>query len=144
MTQENKKHREFWLRGEKIYNDVSEFTVFAIPVIHVIEYQALQGLQDKIKELEAQCKFNEQVGINRGLTIERLENQIRNNGATFKVVYDKIQSLEKQKDIMRKALEIISKRPDLPNPDKDSDWKNCMKWSSHEARQALKEVEALK
>lgn len=27
--------------------------------------------------------------------------------------------------------------PDLPNPDRDADWKNCMKWSSHEAQEAL-------
>lgn len=40
-------------------------------------------------------------------------------------------------DILLEALEIIAKRPDLPNPERDADWKNCMKWSSHEAREAL-------
>jgi hypothetical protein len=38
---------------------------------------------------------------------------------------------------LREALEKIAKRPDLPNPEKDADWKNCMKNSSYEARKAL-------
>lgn len=38
------------------------------------------------------------------------------------------------------ALEIISKRPDLPNPERDADWKNCMKWSAQEAAEALTEI----
>lgn len=38
------------------------------------------------------------------------------------------------------ALEKIAKRPDLPNPDRDADWKNCQKWSSHEAKEALEKI----
>lgn len=40
-----------------------------------------------------------------------------------------------------KALRIIAKRPDLPNPERDADWKNCMKWSAHEAQKALEAYE---
>lgn len=40
-------------------------------------------------------------------------------------------------DGLVEALEKIAKRPDLPNPERDADWKNCMKWSAHEAQQAL-------
>ena len=40
-------------------------------------------------------------------------------------------------DSLHGALEGIAKRPDLPNSDRDADWKNCQKWSSHEAKQAL-------
>ena len=36
-----------------------------------------------------------------------------------------------------KLLENISKRPNLPNPDRNADWKTCQKWSSHEATEAL-------
>jgi hypothetical protein len=35
------------------------------------------------------------------------------------------------------ALDKIANRPDLPNPECDADWKNCMKNSSYEARAAL-------
>ena len=35
------------------------------------------------------------------------------------------------------ALEKIAKRPNLPNPERDADWKSCMKWSAHEAQEAL-------
>lgn len=38
---------------------------------------------------------------------------------------------------IRKLLERIANRPDLPNPDCDADWKNCQKWSQHDAREAL-------
>jgi hypothetical protein len=38
------------------------------------------------------------------------------------------------------ALTNIRKRPDLPNPDKDADWKNCMKWSAHDAKEALEKM----
>jgi hypothetical protein len=38
---------------------------------------------------------------------------------------------------VRHALELISKRPNLPNPDRDADWKNCQKNSSFEAKEAL-------
>lgn len=40
-------------------------------------------------------------------------------------------------EVMKAALQNIEKRPDLPNPDRDADWKNCQKWSSYEATQAL-------
>lgn len=40
-------------------------------------------------------------------------------------------------EMLVKALEKIAKRPDLPNPERDADWKNCMKWSAYEAQQAL-------
>lgn len=40
-------------------------------------------------------------------------------------------------DGLVEALEKIAKRPDLPNPERDADWKNCMKWSAYEAQQAL-------
>lgn len=46
-------------------------------------------------------------------------------------------------EIQAEALEKIEKRPDLPNPDKDADWKNCMKWSAHDAREAQSKVNAL-
>lgn len=49
--------------------------------------------------------------------------------------------LLKRYTIMREALEVIARRPDLPNPERDADWKNCMKFSSHEAREALAIVE---
>lgn len=39
--------------------------------------------------------------------------------------------------MQREALEKIAKMPDLPNPDRDADWKNCMKWASHYATEAL-------
>lgn len=38
---------------------------------------------------------------------------------------------------LREILERIAKRPDLPNPERDADWKNCQKWSQHDAREAL-------
>lgn len=43
-------------------------------------------------------------------------------------------------DAAMQVLENISKRPDLPNPNRDADWKSCMKWSSHEAREALQKI----
>ena len=47
----------------------------------------------------------------------------------------------RQRDRYREALERIAKRPDLPNPERDADWKNCMKLSAAEARAALKETD---
>lgn len=41
------------------------------------------------------------------------------------------------------ALEVIERRPDLPNPEKDADWKNCMKWSSKGARACLDKISKL-
>lgn len=38
---------------------------------------------------------------------------------------------------IREILEKIAKRPDLPNPDRDADWKNCQKWSAHDAQECL-------
>lgn len=38
---------------------------------------------------------------------------------------------------VRDALQMIADRPHLPNPERDADWKNCMKNSSYEARQQL-------
>jgi hypothetical protein len=38
---------------------------------------------------------------------------------------------------MARALEQIAKRPDLPNPERDADWKNCQLWSQHDAKKAL-------
>jgi len=43
---------------------------------------------------------------------------------------------------MAEALRNIAKRPDLPNPERDADWKACQKFSSHEAREALAAYEA--
>lgn len=40
-------------------------------------------------------------------------------------------------ETVRLVLERIAKCPDLPNPDRDADWKNCQKWSSCYANQAL-------
>lgn len=40
------------------------------------------------------------------------------------------------------VLKNISNRPSLPNPEKDADWKNCMKWSSAEAKEARAEIES--
>jgi hypothetical protein len=42
----------------------------------------------------------------------------------------------------REALERIAKRPDLPNPERDADWKACMKLSAQEARAALTSIGA--
>ena len=39
--------------------------------------------------------------------------------------------------VLEDALRKIAKMPDLPNPERDADWKNCMKWASHYAREAL-------
>ena len=47
------------------------------------------------------------------------------------------------KDKIKQALENIANRPNLPNPERDADWKNCMKWSSHEAQEALTALDAL-
>lgn len=57
----------------------------------------------------------------------------------FKVVPSELldeanRKIEKYEETLKK----IAKRPDLPNPERDADWKNCMKWASHEAREALK------
>lgn len=38
---------------------------------------------------------------------------------------------------VREKLGAIAKRPDLPNPDRDADWKSCQKWSSAEAKDCL-------
>ncbi len=46
-----------------------------------------------------------------------------------------------QLEIAKDALEKIAKRPDLPNPDRDADWKNCMKASSFEAAEALAHID---
>lgn len=40
-------------------------------------------------------------------------------------------------DKVREILERIAQRPDLPNNDRDADWKNCQKWSQADAREAL-------
>lgn len=45
---------------------------------------------------------------------------------------------------MARALEEIVKRPNLPNPERDCDWKNCMLWRSYEAREALSAYEKFK
>lgn len=47
-----------------------------------------------------------------------------------------LQRAEKAEGLVR-ALEKIAARPELQNPERDADWKNCMKWSSHEAKEAL-------
>lgn len=41
------------------------------------------------------------------------------------------------------CLNLIAKRPDLPSPDRDADWKNCMKHSSYEAQVALADINKL-
>jgi hypothetical protein len=41
-----------------------------------------------------------------------------------------------------RVLEVISRRPNLPNPERDADWKNCMKCSSHECRELIAELKA--
>ena len=46
----------------------------------------------------------------------------------------------KYRPVIEKLVEIferIAKRPDLPNPDRDADWKNCQKWSQHDAREGI-------
>lgn len=58
------------------------------------------------------------------------------------VPYGSLSELLGLVEVMSEALERISKRPDLPNPDRDADWKNCMKWSSHEANEALAQFKA--
>lgn len=45
---------------------------------------------------------------------------------------------EARAQVLVDTLEEIAKRPDLPNPERDADWETCMKFSSHEAREALK------
>lgn len=35
------------------------------------------------------------------------------------------------------VLQKIASRPDLPNPDRYADWKNCMKNSAYEAKKLL-------
>lgn len=55
--------------------------------------------------------------------------------------YDSLKKENKAKleaaEKMAAALEKIAKRPDLPNPERDADWKNCQKLSSHDAEVAL-------
>lgn len=55
------------------------------------------------------------------------------------VAVDTPNAMEKVKQL----LEGIAKRPDLPNPDRDADWKNCQKWSSHDAKQAIDLITAV-
>lgn len=55
----------------------------------------------------------------------------------YKTLNAEIEALKAQIGGLVKALEIIAKRPELPNPERDADWKNCMKWSSHDAKEAL-------
>lgn len=43
---------------------------------------------------------------------------------------------------MGEALRKIAKRPDLPNPERDADWKNCVKWNAHEAKEQLTKFDA--
>lgn len=45
--------------------------------------------------------------------------------------------MEQQIKIIRELLECIATRPNLPNPERDADWKNCMKNSSYDAKKAL-------
>ena len=52
------------------------------------------------------------------------------------IIYAALEKADKVDELVA-ALEIIAKRPDLPNSERDADWKNCMKWSSYEAREAL-------
>ncbi len=44
---------------------------------------------------------------------------------------------------VREIISIIAKRPDLPNPHRDADWKNCQQWSSHDAMIALAKLDSL-
>lgn len=60
------------------------------------------------------------------------------NCFTGKQVHTLIECLE----YAHAVLENISHRPSLPNPDKDADWKNFMKWSSAEAKEAIEEIES--
>lgn len=39
--------------------------------------------------------------------------------------------------ILIEALELIASTPSLPNPERDADWKNCMKNSAYTARAAI-------
>lgn len=38
------------------------------------------------------------------------------------------------------CLDRIGNTPDLPNPERDADWKNCMKNSSWDARETAKVI----
>lgn len=40
-------------------------------------------------------------------------------------------------EAVRKLAQTIADRPNLPNPDRDADWKNCQQWSQRDAREIL-------
>lgn len=50
---------------------------------------------------------------------------------------DARQSAIEQMKPLVEALRKIAKMPDLPNPERDADWKNCMKWAAFYAQEAL-------
>lgn len=40
------------------------------------------------------------------------------------------------------ALEKFARRPDLPKPNRDADWKNCVLWTQTEAKELLTKLKA--
>jgi len=52
-------------------------------------------------------------------------------------------TMKEQLEKVRKLLTSISKCPDLSNPERDADWKNCTKWNAFEANQALTILDTL-
>jgi len=52
-------------------------------------------------------------------------------------LFKDLQATVRALEVARDGLVKISKRPDLPNPECDADWKNCMKCSAHEAAEIL-------
>lgn len=79
--------------------------------------------------------------------ITKPKERIDEFGGDYLVLHDKdieiVKAALKQRDPqgLVVALRKIASRPDLPNPERDADWKNCMKWSAHEAQQALADWE---
>lgn len=67
------------------------------------------------------------------------ENILREWDAVLGNLPELIRTLLEDRKRLIEALELIKNRPDLPNPEKDADWKNCMKNSSYDASKAIEE-----
>ena len=61
----------------------------------------------------------------------------------YKALHSHLNQLEEAAREMAEALKRIANRPDLPNPDRDADWKNCMQTSSHEAKEVLAKYQSI-
>jgi len=70
------------------------------------------------------------------------ENEARANAHLIAQSRELVPELISLVEVMAGALDNIAKSPDLPNPDRDADWKNCQKWSSYEAKAALAKYKA--